>query len=328
LNPVELFISHATEDKDTFVRPLADALIQRPGLRVFYDEYSLVIGDSLLASVSKGLHKCDFGVVVFSPDFLRKKWPQEELAGLFARETIERKIILPIWHNLGRDDILAVYPSFADRIAAKSADGIERVVSDIMRAVQVSQRTKQVNTPILNRIESVANKAVVQARSDQLRNSQQGIRLVEQEAKRLFDLFQSYLEPYKDRIHLEIVRNSDQGFVFARTLQSTRINRQESLKESRRSKIAFRCEFFTFIAPSLRTLKLCLYHEIYNWIGQFQEPVIINEWNMTPVFNHLEEVVWTNFQGIRDMTSEDLLDHTLTFFVDAIDRSISYGNPA
>jgi TIR domain-containing protein len=149
LNPVELFISHASEDKETFVRRLADALIQRPGLRVFYDEYSLLMGDSLLASVSKGLHKCDFGIVVFSPDFLRKKWPQEELAGLFARESSEHKIILPVWHNVEREEILAQYPSFADRYASKSINGVDRVVSDIMKAIQVSQRTKEVNVPIM-----------------------------------------------------------------------------------------------------------------------------------------------------------------------------------
>ena len=102
MNPIVLFVCHASEDKESFVRPLARSLNEHPGFKVFYDEFSLVMGDSLLVSISKGLRECDFGVVVFSPDFLRKKWTQEELAGLFARETAERKIILPVWYKVGR----------------------------------------------------------------------------------------------------------------------------------------------------------------------------------------------------------------------------------
>jgi hypothetical protein len=65
---MRLFISHASEDKD-FVRPLAEAL--RPDFEVWYDEYKLTLGDSLLAKIDEGLASCDYGVVVLSPSFLR-----------------------------------------------------------------------------------------------------------------------------------------------------------------------------------------------------------------------------------------------------------------
>ena len=42
----DLFISHASEDKDDFVRPLAETL-QGLGLKVWYDEFSMKVGDSL-----------------------------------------------------------------------------------------------------------------------------------------------------------------------------------------------------------------------------------------------------------------------------------------
>jgi TIR domain len=330
LNPVELFISHASEDKDTFVRPLADALIQHPGFKVFYDEYSLVMGNSLLESISKGLHKCDFGIVVFSPDFLRKKWPQVELDGLFARETIERKIILPVWHNVGRDEILAQYPSFADRIASKSIHGVERVVSDILRAIQVSQRTKEINTPIMNKLESLADKAAVRARSDELRNSRQGVALAAEEVQRLFNLFESYFEPHKAKLGLEVVRDANHAFILVRSVRFILVNPQSSLRESRKSRVAFRCEYPSHTTSNLRdiSLKLRLYNEIYDFIGRFQEPQIINEWELTPVFNAIEEVVWTNFGSVQEMRSEDLLGHPLNLFLSAIENSISYGRSA
>jgi hypothetical protein len=42
----DAFISHASEDKDGFVRPLAKELSRR-GFRVWYDEFSLKVGDKL-----------------------------------------------------------------------------------------------------------------------------------------------------------------------------------------------------------------------------------------------------------------------------------------
>jgi hypothetical protein len=41
----DVFISHASEDKDEIVRPLATAL-QSSGLSVWYDKFELRIGDS------------------------------------------------------------------------------------------------------------------------------------------------------------------------------------------------------------------------------------------------------------------------------------------
>ena len=49
----DLFISHASEDKDDFVRPLANAL-KSLGVKVWYDEFTLKIGDSLRGSIDRG----------------------------------------------------------------------------------------------------------------------------------------------------------------------------------------------------------------------------------------------------------------------------------
>ena len=65
----DVFISHASEDKDTFVRPLAHAL-NNLGVKVWYDEFSLRLGDSLSRSIDKGLAESAFGVVVISPHFI------------------------------------------------------------------------------------------------------------------------------------------------------------------------------------------------------------------------------------------------------------------
>ena len=67
----DVFISHASEDKEAFVRPLAE-ILQQYGVDVWYDEYELKLGDSISASITKGLIECRFDLVVLSPAFLRK----------------------------------------------------------------------------------------------------------------------------------------------------------------------------------------------------------------------------------------------------------------
>ena len=73
----DVFISHASEDKEAAVRPLATELT-RLSLSVWYDEFSLTIGDSLRRSIDHGLSKSKFGVVILSHNFFRKEWPHRE----------------------------------------------------------------------------------------------------------------------------------------------------------------------------------------------------------------------------------------------------------
>jgi hypothetical protein len=115
----DAFISHATEDKDNFVRPLAHAL-SALGAKVWYDEFSLKIGDSLSASIDKGLAESRFGIVVLSPAFMSKGWPKRELQGLVACEMDGRSTILPIWHGVTRADVLKFSPPLVDKLAAKT----------------------------------------------------------------------------------------------------------------------------------------------------------------------------------------------------------------
>src|SRR5260370_35262024 len=92
----DVFISHASEDKDTFVRPLAQALDQL-GVKVWYDEFTLSPGTSLSPSIDKGLAGSRFGLVVISEPFIGKQWPERELQGLFAGTRPGETTILPIW---------------------------------------------------------------------------------------------------------------------------------------------------------------------------------------------------------------------------------------
>ena len=112
----DAFISHASEDKDKVVKPLADALTHM-GYRIWYDEFELRVGDSLRQSIDRGLASSRFGIVVLSPAFFAKNWPQYEPNGLTAKEMDGHKVILPIWHMVDRDDVLAYSSTLADKVA-------------------------------------------------------------------------------------------------------------------------------------------------------------------------------------------------------------------
>jgi TIR domain len=77
----DVFISHASEDKEAIARPLAEALVNA-GLKVWYEAFSLKLGDSLRQSIDRGLAQSRYGVVILSPNFFEKQWPQRELNGL------------------------------------------------------------------------------------------------------------------------------------------------------------------------------------------------------------------------------------------------------
>jgi hypothetical protein len=131
----DVFICHASEDKDDFVRPLAEVLSQR-GLRVWFDEITIRVGDRLRESIDRGLASSTYGVVVISPNFLAKNWPQWELNGLVAREVEGRNVILPVWHNIDAQDVRQYSPLVADRFAVLSSRGVDHVADELLRVIR------------------------------------------------------------------------------------------------------------------------------------------------------------------------------------------------
>lgn len=131
----DLFISHASEDKEDFVRPLAETL-QNLGVKVWYDEFTLKVGDSLRRKIDSGLRNSKYGTVVLSTDFIKKDWTNYELDALVAREMNGHKMILPIWHKLTKNDVLEYSPNLADKVALNtSVNSIEEIAHQLAEAI-------------------------------------------------------------------------------------------------------------------------------------------------------------------------------------------------
>ena len=131
----DVFVSHAWEDKEDFVDEL-----KKQGLKVWYDTNKLKWGDSMRDKIDKGLAKSRYGVVVLSPNYIaeHKYWTKAELNGLFQFESINGKVILPIWHNLTKKQVVEYSPIIADRKAMTTTS---------MTAEEIAVQLKELFTP-------------------------------------------------------------------------------------------------------------------------------------------------------------------------------------
>ncbi|HKP02512.1 MAG TPA: toll/interleukin-1 receptor domain-containing protein [Chthoniobacterales bacterium] len=133
----DVFISHASEDKEQVARPLAEWLEHSYGLKVWFDELELKAGDSLRRSIDNGLANSKFGVVIISKSFMAKQWPQDELAALATREIAGKKVILPIWHDVTSAEVRNWSPLLADRVALNWTRTPHAMIKALVRAMDL-----------------------------------------------------------------------------------------------------------------------------------------------------------------------------------------------
>ena len=126
----DLFISHSSEDKDAIVRPLA-TMLEKLSVKVWYDEFSLQLGDCLSASIDKGLQESRYGLLVLSKSFLGKNWPEYEYRSLLSRQIDGEKVLLPVWYGVSKEDIKNYSLFLADIL------GITITVENLTKAVQI-----------------------------------------------------------------------------------------------------------------------------------------------------------------------------------------------
>jgi hypothetical protein len=129
----DFFISHASPDKEEIVAALAEGLTSK-GARVWYDDFELRVGDSLRQRIDDGLARSRFGIVVLTHSYLAgRAWTENELNGLFA----SNKRILPVWHNVSRDEVAAYSPILADRVALLTAvQSLDSITDDLLALIR------------------------------------------------------------------------------------------------------------------------------------------------------------------------------------------------
>lgn len=145
----DAFISHASEDKNSFVRELAKRL-EEQRILIWYDEFTLKPGSSLRRSIDLGLSKSRFGIVVLSVNFFKKKWTNWELDGLVARQnSLENELIIPIWLNITKDQLIQYSPPLADKVAIDANIGIDAVISQLLSLIKPEGSTLVIAREVL-----------------------------------------------------------------------------------------------------------------------------------------------------------------------------------
>jgi hypothetical protein len=131
-NPLA-FISHDSRDKDTLVRELAVNLAKL-ACPVWYDEFSLKVGDNLRESIERGLQVARKCILVLSPNFLGNSgWGRREFDAVFTKEIVEgvNNLILPVWHGVNAAQVYSYSPTVANRKALQSSIGTEKLAEEL-----------------------------------------------------------------------------------------------------------------------------------------------------------------------------------------------------
>ena len=116
--------------------------LQRLICPVWYDEFSLRVGDHLRESVEHGLTEARKCILVLSPNFLSNTgWTKTEFNSIFTRELLERaSVVLPVWYNVTAKDVYDYSPSLADRVALDWTKlGQDEVVRRLYGAIMAQQ---------------------------------------------------------------------------------------------------------------------------------------------------------------------------------------------
>jgi len=130
----DVFISHASEDKQNVVDPLVQALSQAE-ISCWYDKEQILWGDGIARSINDGLGKAKYVIAVISIDFLRKGWPLEELHAILNKQISSGETrVLPLLVGPDKDLELITekLPLLNDRKYLRWTEGIDVIVNSML----------------------------------------------------------------------------------------------------------------------------------------------------------------------------------------------------
>lgn len=126
----KLFLCHASEDWQA-AESIAESL-RRRGIPVWYDQWSLRVGDSIADRIGKGIEHCRFMGVIFSKYSVDKPWCKRELNAALQKQLKDQGIIiLPILIDDCELPLLFQDIKYAD-FQKSSEEGLKQLI-DAMR---------------------------------------------------------------------------------------------------------------------------------------------------------------------------------------------------
>jgi len=132
----DVFLCHAWDDRKEAAKELHD-LLESKGVTVWFSEKDVLLGSSLLREIDKGLVKSRVGIVLVTPNFLKRVKGEgiadKELSALLARD-----LLVPIVHNTTYDDLREVSPLLGSRSGLSTKeDTMDTIASKLAELVTI-----------------------------------------------------------------------------------------------------------------------------------------------------------------------------------------------
>lgn len=125
------------DSRDRAVAHAIAVQLRRMMCPVWYDEFSLMVGDNLRTKIEKGLKECRKCVLILSPEFFSNAgWTRKEFDSIFTREIIEEQnLVFPVWHGVTKHTVYDYSPSLLNVKGVDWTLGEEEVSRRLLLAI-------------------------------------------------------------------------------------------------------------------------------------------------------------------------------------------------
>lgn len=314
---MKLFLSHATEDQEAIASPLNEIL--KESFEVYYFPESIIPGQSQFESISGALNDCDYGVVILSPDYLRKYWTRAELYARWARRMTEsRDVIIPVWWRVTAADVKKLSPLLIDPNAITSGTP-ERIAEEIKVAIGTAFQERKRWDRKLQLAESIRLRKAANAAYLRLARTREGSELIYQEWKFIEERCKNLVEECGLKNAMAI---NSKDTPFLRFFSASHGGFTQEIFNS----LVLRFDLENLAANSIAAVKLKSRIRLEHRDGYSQryEHQIISgsELDLVPKFDDRGSPVWENPNRELKLTVM-VVDERFEKFLDALDKSLS-----
>ena len=150
----DVFLSHASPDKEQYVRPFAHELDHK-NITYWLDEAEIKWGEKITSKINTGLKQSEYVVVFISKAFVGRHWPESELASALNKENSEgRTVVLPIIIGDAKP-LLKEYPLLRDKFYLRWNMGVKALVSELENMIFISRAKPQISVKIFHTSHSI-----------------------------------------------------------------------------------------------------------------------------------------------------------------------------
>ena len=130
----DIFISHAHDDREQYIVPLARAM-EQSGITFWLDTVETGWGQDFVGGINRGLASARFMLFCLSRNFIGRRWPEAELwATLLSQARDGSPRVLPLILN-SKEEVFARYPLLGSTAHLEFDQGIDVI------AHAIAQRT-------------------------------------------------------------------------------------------------------------------------------------------------------------------------------------------